>query len=108
MLSPGAAAGPTEPELPAFRPRQHLHRTRSIPARFRDFAVYSAPEVPIVPALEHETQNQTLSPGPGRISLFLNFRLPTPTLRFPDPLVDPMATIRIGTGTFRMMSIRGQ
>lgn len=81
--SPDVPTGPESP--PSLHPRQHLRRTRSIPARYRDSAKYpytsadTTSEVPL--ALGHEIE-KTLSSG-KHCSFNCNFKtmvtlMPTP------------------------------
>lgn len=56
-LTPSPEA-PTEPESSPLRPGRHLHRTRVLPARFRDSIYLEAPA-----PRRGELENQALSPG---------------------------------------------
>lgn len=109
----GSSPVPTEPESSPLRlDRRHLLRTSSIPIRYRG----SASEAPAGPApgvhpaaLGCEVKKQTLSPG-----MFLWVSKPDILMlivvRIPDPFIDTVVSakdIHIGTGIFRLMSLRG-
>lgn len=61
QLTPSPEA-PTEPESSPPRPGRRLHRTRVLPARFRDSIYFEAPVIP-----KHELKDHApMQVSPGR------------------------------------------